>query len=347
MPAINFYLLPLLLLLIISNRSSAVTFELPSILGPENVGIVINDLDPMSVVVGEYYRQQRAIPTRNVFHIKLPIGPSISKAEFFGAKTTVDLRASREIQVLALTWNAPYRVECMSITTAFAMGFDPRFCSTPCNPTMASPYFASTSRRPHDDLGIRPAMMLTAKTLEDAKQLINRGIAADGAYPFGSAYLLNTSDKARSVRIGFFSRAPQAARGRVQVKVVNADFIEDKKDVLFYFTGAERVKKLDSLTFLDGAMADHLTSAGGQLTDSFQMSALRWIEAGVTASYGTVAEPCAFTQKFPNPLIAMDRYLSGETLIEAYWKSVQWPGEGIFVGEPLASPFREVERPSR
>ncbi|MCP2937667.1 hypothetical protein NK983_33720, partial [Salmonella enterica subsp. enterica serovar Typhimurium] len=29
----------------------------------------------------------------------------------------------------------------------------------------------------------------------------------------------------------------------------------------------------------------------------------------------------------------------GETLIEAYWKSVAWPGEGVFVGEPLARPF--------
>ena len=35
-------------------------------------------------------------------------------------------------------------------------------------------------------------------------------------------------------------------------------------------------------------------------------------------------------------------YLSGETLIEAYWKSVAMPGQGIFVGEPLAAPFRRA-----
>ena len=29
----------------------------------------------------------------------------------------------------------------------------------------------------------------------------------------------------------------------------------------------------------------------------------------------------------------------GETLLEAYWKSVHWPGEGVFIGEPLARPF--------
>ena len=35
----------------------------------------------------------------------------------------------------------------------------------------------------------------------------------------------------------------------------------------------------------------------------------------------------------------MAHYLSGETLIEAYWKSVRMPGQGVFVGEPLARPF--------
>ena len=35
----------------------------------------------------------------------------------------------------------------------------------------------------------------------------------------------------------------------------------------------------------------------------------------------------------------MDAYGSGRTLIEAYWQSVQQPGEGIFIGEPLAAPF--------
>jgi len=110
--------------------------------------------------------------------------------------------------------------------------------------------------------------------------------------------------------------------------------------VLFYFTGLASVAGLETLQFLPGAIADHLTSFGGMLTDSNQMSALRWLEAGATASYGTVTEPCNHVQKFPNPAVVIGRYLRGETLIEAYWKSVAWPGQGLFVGEPLAAPFR-------
>ena len=108
---------------------------------------------------------------------------------------------------------------------------------------------------------------------------------------------------------------------------------------MFYFTGLTRVAGIDTNRFLPGAIADHLTSAGGQLTDSRQMSSLRWLEAGATGSYGTVAEPCNFVDKFPRPNLVIDSYLDGETLIESYWKSVAWPGQGVFIGEPLATPF--------
>jgi uncharacterized protein (TIGR03790 family) len=92
-------------------------------------------------------------------------------------------------------------------------------------------------------------------------------------------------------------------------------------------------------SYLPGAIADHLTSFGGTLTRSGQMPATRWLDAGVTGSYGTVTEPCNYWQKFPNPQIVMGHYLAGETLIESYWKSVKWPAQGLFVGEPLAKPY--------
>jgi len=105
---------------------------------------------------------------------------------------------------------------------------------------------------------------------------------------------------------------------------------------MFYFTGRQRVAGLETLRFRPGAIADHLTSSGGVLIGSAQMSSLAWLDAGATASYGTVVEPCAFPQKFPQPVIVMRRYLAGETLIEAYCKSVASPSQGVFIGEPLA-----------
>ena len=66
------------------------------------------------------------------------------------------------------------------------------------------------------------------------------------------------------------------------------DAITDKTDVLFYFTGLASVPSLTTNKYLPGAVADHLTSYGGQIPTSGQMSILRFLEAGATASFGTV-----------------------------------------------------------
>jgi uncharacterized protein (TIGR03790 family) len=304
------------------------------------VGIIVNTADPLSVKIGRYYAERRRIPFQNILEISFPPGrPLMTLAEFQAVKLQVDIHAPAQVEAYALTWAAPYRVECMSVTSAFALGFDLGYCATGCRPTRTSPYFNSPVRRPHTQLRIRPTMSIAALSLEQAKALIDRGVRSDRTFPKGTAYLMSTSDKARNVRSAFHQPTAQMLKGRVRVKVLQQDSLRDAQDVLFYFTGRERVDGLDTLGFVPGAMADHLTSFGGALTESTQMSVLRWLEAGATGSYGTVVEPCNLLQKFPHPAIAIGHYLAGETLIEAYWKSVAMPGQGIFVGEPLAAPY--------
>jgi len=131
--------------------------------------------------------------------------------------------------------------------------------------------------------------------------------------------------------------------GWIETKVVESDGLKNTENILFYFTGRVSVPHLETLKFIPGAIADHLTSAGGQLSGNKQMSALRWLEAGATGSYGTVVEPCNLLGKFPSPGLVMEAYGAGRTLLQAYWQSVQQPGEGIFIGEPLAAPFDGYE----
>jgi hypothetical protein len=71
------------------------------------------------------------------------------------------------------------------------------------------------------------------------------------------------------------------------------------------------------------------------------------LDAGATASYGSVSEPCNHLEKFPDIAVLMRHYLGGETVLEAYWKSVKMPGQGLFIGEPLARPYgsASVTRP--
>lgn len=308
-------------------------------LGPEDIAVVVNDSDPESVKTGEYYQSRRGIPDANMIHVRFPHDSSdMTSSEFAAIKAQVDAKTPPSAQAFALAWTVPYRVDCMSMTSAFAFGFDKAYCSS-CRPTKASAYFNSLSTMPFHDLKMRPAMMLAGRNFGEVKALIDRGIASDGTHPSGTGYLLSTSDKARNVRAAEFPGTVREDGLWVKLEVLEQDSISGLKDVLFYFTGAVTVPYLDTLHFLPGAIADHLTSTGGMLTDSGQMSILRWLDAGATASYGTVVEPCNYPQKFPDPGVAIFWYVHGESLIEAYWKSVAWPGEGVFVGEPLARPF--------
>jgi uncharacterized protein (TIGR03790 family) len=309
-------------------------------LGPDDLAVIVNDADPFSVRIGKYYAARRSIPDDHIIHISLAPGrPRIEPAELAPLYARVQSATPANVQAYVLTWAEPYQVGCMSLTTAFAAGYDASYCAQGCEHTRLSPYFASDSSRPYSDFGLRPTMALAGLDFERVKQLIDRGIAADGTRPKGTAYLMETSDKTRSVRAAGFGQVRERFGERLKIEEVHADYLTGKSDVLFYFTGAVSVPGIATNGFLPGAVADHLTSTGGQLTDSRQMSSLRWLEAGATGSYGTVTEPCNFLGKFPDPAILMQAYISGATLIEAYWKSVLMPGQGIFIGEPLARPF--------
>ena len=333
----------------IGSATTTLGFSLPRAgLGPAELAVIVVDGDAQSEAIAGYYQTARGIPAANIIRVKLNTGSAtLSVTDFAALKAEVDAKLPAGVQATLLTWTAPSRVVgtcAMSITSAMAFGYDSKYCGG-CSATASSSYFDSESRQAWVDHKIRPSMMLGAASLAAAKTLIDRGVRADASRPIGDGYLLRTSDAARSVRYADFSALPAAWAGRLLLNYSDnsagaaADYIENKTDVLFYFTSLAVVPKLASIGFRPGAVADHLTSHGGILPRTGQMPITDWLVAGATASFGTVEEPCNYVQKFPQASVMIEHYYRGETVIEAYWKAVQWPGQGLFVGEPLARPF--------
>jgi uncharacterized protein (TIGR03790 family) len=324
-------------------------------LGADELGVIVNDQDPLSRQIADYYMARRRIPAENRIHVSLPPKPKAISTEIFAAAyDAIQQQTPAGVKAYALTWTRPYRVERMSIGTAITAGFDRAWASAKtCAPTRRSPLFPQADQDAAVPASFRPTMVLAATDFDSAKALIDRGLAADDSWPSGTAYLLETRDKARSVRSVFYEDIAEKLGGLIKIEQLEADALSDRSDVLFYFTGRTWVEDLDTLQFVPGAIADHLTSAGGVLPPAGepgqlaldpaerhgQMSAIEWLNAGATGSYGTVIEPCNLLGKFPHPGLVMQSYLRGATLIEAYWRSVAMPGEGIFIGDPLASPF--------
>ncbi len=322
----------LLLLSVVPLASAKITAQ--------QVAIVINTEDADSQLIADYYQKKRGIPQQNIIKISMPAGKnSIGEKKFVEIYEQVKKQTPDSVQYFALAWSKPFKVACMSMTSAFAFGFDRSFCAKGCKPTRFSSYYNSNSELPNDELHIRPTMMLAGSSLKQVYEMIDRGVVSDDTHPEATAYLMSTSDKARNVRSRRYRVIKELLAENINIEQIDGDVLENKLDVMFYFTGLKHVKAIESNRYLPGAIADHLTSSGGNLSGWKQMSIMRWLDAGATASYGTVVEPCAFTQKFPNPGIVIERYTNGEALIQAYWKSVAWPGQGLFVGEPMASPY--------
>lgn len=320
-----------------------------------DLALLIAAGDATSEAIGRAYQLARGIPEANMIRVPVPTASVVIDAAAFGTvKAAIDARLPAGVQATLVTWMQPSRVRgscSMGITSALALGYDASYCGG-CAATRASPYYNSDSGQPWTELGLRPSMMLGAATLAEAQVLINRGLAAEGSVSRGGVtghtWLVHTSDAGRNVRYDDFrTLAATPVAGVTMHYVDNAsgsgsDVVTNQRNVLFYFTGLPQVPDIGTNSYLPGAVADHLTSSGGYLPDGGgQMPATEWLRAGATGSFGTVEEPCNFVQKFPRASVLLKHYQRGNTLIEAYWKSVQWPGQGLFLGDPLARPWAQ------
>ena len=353
------------------NSASVATLSVPrSGIQPSEIAVLINDNDPQSVEVANYYQRKRRIPGQNMVHLNFDqnkIYPGftsnngIDPADFGALKAQVDAGISPEIQAYAITWSKPFRIASFnyypsnySITSAFTFGIDPNYlASNSCGSTPQSLYYDSKSTQPYTDLHIRPAMMLAGVSTASVKATIDKGMLADRNFPSGNGWFVRTGDVNRSgPRYGDFKSTVQNWNRSGGLAMNYYDYyansglwdVNNRPSILFYETGAANVPRLDTNTYVPGSVADHLTSSGGDLFGTTgvnygQMSILRWLEAGVTASYGTETEPCNHSQKFPQASVLVKNYFIGNTVVEAYLKSVQWPSQGVLVGDPLARPF--------
>lgn len=314
----------------------------PSI-NPDDVAVVVNDQDKNSLEVADYYLNARNIPRKNLISVSIPTKVAeLSEKQFTPIREQIFASLSPNIQVIVLMWTTPYAVSCNSITSAISLGYEPKLCEKTCAIGNKNPYYNSSSHHPNQDYNMRLSILLPTDSVDLAKSIIDKGVLSAFKTNETTAYFLKTKDKNRSKpRERFYPRdLTKIESKKLTLRTMNSDYIRNKKDVMFYFTGAVFVTFLETINFMPGAIADHLTSSGGDLYNTSQMSSLKWLEAGATGSYGSVSEPCNFWQKFPNPEVLLNHYLSGETLIEAYWKSVYWPAQGLFLGEPLAAPYQ-------
>lgn len=340
--------------------------------GPINTLVVVNSASAESRALGEYYIEKHGMFPRQLCSIRVDSSsPSISLIEFERdiRKPIIDHIARQklegQIHFIVLCFNNPSRVENDNgITSVLYYGYKAKASNAPvCSiaSNSVNQYYgaevAYTSTAGWNKTNVPIPFLLTAADLDTAKRVVDRAVASTSVHPEGTFVLAESGDSARNVRQRAY---PNVARnflvfGKSNRLDVNTDSTSvPVRPVLGYMTGVAYLSSnLSRIVFAPGAIADHLTAFAGQIPNPglSQSTVWDWMRLGATASYGTVTEPCAFREKFPDPMIAF-WYARGFTAGEALAMSVRNPYQGIWVGDPLVAPFSappsvQIKSPAR
>lgn len=327
--------------------------------------VVINADSDQSLEAGRYYAELRGIPDRNILHLdttnRINIDLAAYSNEIEGPVhayiSNADL--SNQIDTVVFSMDFPYRVvkppssdqRKASLTACMYYGFysSPNAFSFGCQIESGSEQDYFEAEKHFDRSGplisnrYYMSAMITASNLANAKSLIRRSMNADYSSPSARVYLLRTDDKLRWVQWKeygealFLSEFTDVPQERLWV---DASAIIGQTNLFGVTAGQKFHPWINNNTILPGAFAEHLTSYGGNLFDQIgnQMSILDWVFNGFSGAYGTIVEPCAFTNKFVSPRLHY-WYARGFSMGESLWMSVRNPYQGIFVGDPLCAPY--------
>lgn len=335
--------------------------------GPLNTLVVVNDADLESLEIGRRYAHARGIPESHIVHVHTLTNGVIGIGAWSNQIRNPILgfiqsnALTGQIDYVVFSHAFPYRIWNTNIvasptnwlvasltssmyydfyasSNAFAYG-----CHL--NPRATNAYYKADrafSRGNTPNQRYLISAYLTGYSADGTRETLRRAASVDGLSPSGRIDLVRTSDGIRSVRWPQHEEADFRARlfgKKNEWSIRLFDPIPIATNLMGYQTGRDVVFDLFNQRYLPGSYADHLTSYGGILDGpNFQTRILDWLKAGAAGSYGTVVEPCAYTEKFPDALI-YHWYERGFSLGESLYMSVSHPYQGLFVGDPLVAPY--------
>ena len=175
----------------------------------------------------------------------------------------------------------------------------------------------------------------------DAIRQLRASVNADGTKPKGTFYFMATGDVRSRTRQPMFKHAIRALESLGQTcQILKAKMPEKKDDILGLVAGtANFVFKNTQSSIVPGSICESLTSFGGALQMGTKQTKLsEFIRYGAAGSCGTVCEPLAIPNKFPDPRVHV-HYVRGCSLAESFYQAVHGPFQLLIVGDALCQPF--------
>jgi hypothetical protein len=180
---------------------------------------------------------------------------------------------------------------------------------------------------------------------------LRRSQRADGTAPEGTIYFSNGApggapEPRVEARKPLFDAAIAELKALgVKAQTFDAIIPERKDDIAGAMLGNARFDWSSGRNvILPGAIVENFTSYGAEIPNTQNHTLLtELLAAGAAGSSGTVVEPYALIQKFPNPFIHV-HYARGCTLAEAFYQSVATPYQLVIVGDALCQPWAKIPK---
>lgn len=182
---------------------------------------------------------------------------------------------------------------------------------------------------------------IPGNTVDEIAWYLERSAQADGTAPKGNIYFAVNNDVRSKTRDATFQSAVRAIQlAGVEAEIIQDTFPQYKQNVAGVTSGYANVDPAGSHSrILPGAFCDNLTSSGGQfLPEKKQTLITEFLKMGAGGACGTVVEPLALPQKFPNSTLHV-HYVHGCSMAESFYQSVAGPFQQILLGDPLCQPW--------
>ena len=262
--------------------------EISSALGPHQIALIVNEESSRSMTLANHYASMRKVPLENRIHVRLP--PEALRAEAELTSAEFDEAVLKPVQqklqergienrILAWVYSGDFPVRITGAPTTSLTGYtlaqgklpEPKFIQKGQAP---SRFFAGISggggpepgpgfpfvgyRQTLKDEMPVPSMLLAhlgarGLTIEQAIEVIRRGVQAEGSMPGGTVYFETGSDVRTKTREFQFPAAIEALKAR-QVKAEVVKGLPDRTSQVLGLRGEPWSPFLPVARFFPGRM---------------------------------------------------------------------------------------------
>jgi uncharacterized protein (TIGR03790 family) len=339
---------------------------------PQNVLVVVNDNSPVSRSIGEYYAVRRAIPSRNICHLRTTTDEAIPRSQYdleIAAPIADYLKKNNLVEsvlYIVTTLGVPLKIpgtdgvagDASSVDSELTLLYsDMKGARHPIAGSIPNPFFGRRNDKfSHPQFPIYLVTRLAAYDFDEAKGIVDRSLRAanigkfvidlsTGGYPDGETWLTNAAALLPPDRV---------------VLDKTSTVLYDQTDVIGYASWGSndknRHRRSTGFGWLPGAIMTEYVSTNARtfvrppenwtfsdwnsphlwFAGSPQSMTADYIHEGVTGASGHVYEP--YLTMNPRPDFLLPAYYQGRNLADSYYISIprlSW--QNIVVGDPLCS----------